>query len=469
MKMKRRNKVPTPERPPFPAGTSRSRDDAGRPPLMPLGLTDTSRTPQTPYEYSHGSQHPQRIFFSKSDNSEGPHYEEEDSDKFELMNVSVVIYGLSGIVCEKQAENKKKSKLGSRDRSMEDSFGRISGSTISSFEPSASEEGALMEYIGAPTTAVVSYRKNTYSSQTSLETFLPSLPINNPTSSTGSRYRYQASWPSEQSTLRRDESALERSSFMLTRCMKQEAYVPGAGIGSSYVHETLELKINLSRGTELLRLGTATLVISGEEEGEIQMLVPAKPIDQDKKVNKKRAKAKPNKYGFFSGDFTRRFFLDENSTLRVGIRVLPQNAVKTAEDRERKENDLRQILGSRDLKEMVQSMGDLNVQNGELRMNHFDGDNFTEATPSEHGPKPTNIFHNLFCGALCSTNLRHDDPRPDYVPIEIHATDYGQLGLQSLISSVSESTDGSDFDYSEGDIEAEINNFRMATTLRRFT
>jgi hypothetical protein len=473
--MKRRVTGTTSERPYFP-NSSRSRDDVGRrPPLVPLGLAETSRMPHTPGEYSYGLQQPQRVFFSKSDYSDGSCYEEEDSDNFELMNVTIVIYGVSGIMCEKQTEKRRKPKIGTRDRSMEDSFGRISGSTISSFDPSASEVGALMEYIGAPTTAVVSYRKNTYSSQTALETFLPSVPINNPMSSIGSRYRYQASWPSEQSALARDDSALVRSSFKLTRCMKQEAFVPGAGIGSNYVHETLELKINLSRGTELLRLGTATLVLTGEEEGEIQIIVPVKAIDLSKKMNKKRVKVQPNKYGFFSGDSTRRFFLDENSTLRVGIRVLPQDTVMAAEDRERKENDLRQMLGSRNLKEMVQSMGDLNVMNGELRMNHYEDNDFTEATPSDDGPKSSNIFQNLFsCGALCATNcsanLRHDDAMPDdYVPREIHAEDNRELGLQSLISSVSESTDGSDCDYSEGDIEAEINNFRMATTLRRFT
>ncbi len=441
--------------------------DSKRPPLVPLGLAATAQTPQTPYGYS--PRHPQRVFFSRSDYSDG-HYNDDESEKFDLMNVTVVIYNLSGIMCEKEPEIKRRSKFDSREMAfglkVDNSHGRISGSTISSYEPCTSDNGALFDNIGAATTALISCRKNAYSSQTWLESFLPSVPINYPMKSMGSKYRYQASWPSEQSLLSRDDTAVARSSFMLTRCMKQEGFVPGTGIRSNYVHETLELRINLSRGTELLRLGTATLVLSGDEEGEVQMLLPAKPLDQKKQVNRNRVKAKPNKYGYFSGDLTRRFFLDENSTLRVGIRVRPQDKPDMAGDRERNENISREMWGSSDLKQIVQKMGNLDIRNGALRGKFYDDSEKTETSSSIE--EPEDLFQSLFCGALCATNSNFKSSRnSSEVPRVVRAHDFAQLGIESLMSSVSESTDGSD--YSEGDIEDEMSNFRMLTSFQRYT
>lgn len=442
--------------------------EIGRPPLMPLPTTiKCKEQTKSPMQYrSHDD--PQRVFFSRSEHSDGPQYDAEDSDKFELMNVTVVIYGLSGLICEKDADCKKRFQNRSKpSRKRKDAASRVSGSTISTFDPSTSEEGEMMDRFGAPTTAVVSYRKNTYSSQTALETFLPSVPLHLPMASSGLKYRYQASWPSEQSTLNRDESAMERSSFHFTRCMKQESYVPGVGAGSNYVHETLELRINMSRGTELLRLGCATLVISGEEEGEVQMNIPAKPLPQkQKKLTKNRIKTKSNKYGFFSSDLSSRFYLDENATLRVGVRVVPQDSLRMVQERERKENDLRRVLGSQELKQAAESFAEMNLRSGEAKRGLFNRESLVGSIPGEEDARSDGIFQSIFCGAmLCGAGIDRDSEKSD-VPREIHAFDFGHLGVGSLVSSVSESTDGSDG--SDGNLEAEFNSFPMTSALRRY-
>lgn len=68
-------------------------------------------------------------------------------------------------------------------------------------------------------------------------------------------------------------------------------------MGSNYVHETIELKVHLSRGTEILRLGTPAVVVNGEEEGERMIVVPVQPTESMKKYGNKRLKSKSNKYG----------------------------------------------------------------------------------------------------------------------------------------------------------------------------
>eukprot|EP00934_Nitzschia_sp_Nitz4_P003973 Nitzschia sp. Nitz4//scaffold178_size73299//59350//60756//NITZ4_005717-RA/size73299-processed-gene-0.35-mRNA-1//-1//CDS//3329539176//3963//frame0 len=447
--------------------------EINRPPLMPMPnagsymVPSPSPMPQQVH-YCTPNDH-QRVFFSKSEQTQSPMYGGEETDKFELMNISVVVYGLNGLMCEK--EEKQKTGFGIRSRSFkqhDSSASRVSGSTISSFGIAASEEGELMDTLGAPTTAVVSFQKNTYSSQTALETFLPSVPLHHPLAVAGSKFRYQASWPSEQSMLNRDTSAIERSSFHLSRCMKQNSFTPGTGAGSNYVHETLELRINLSRGTELIRLGVATLVISGEEEGEVQMNIPAKPLRQkEKKLTRNRVKFKSNKYGFFTTDLTRRFYLDENATIRVGVRVFPQESMVVQQNKDRKENDLRQVLGSQDLKQAAANMAQ--QLHGYPQKCFYNNADFEERNVGEEDAKSDNVFQNIFCGAMFCGNSKDQDGDLADIPREIRAFDYGNLGIGSLVSSVSESTDGSGHsEESVGNLEAELNNFR-AVTMRRYT
>lgn len=444
---------------------SSSECDSKRPPLVPLGLAETStRTPGTS-SYTSGRSK-QGLYFSRSEYSEFPSYG-DGSDKFDLMNVTVVIYSLSGLICEKETVTSRSAKFERRGKlsgmKLDLSSSRFAGSTFTSHEPYLPDSSSTMDDAGVPTTAVISYRKNAYSSQTSLETFLPSVPLNRPTDTTGSTCRYQASWPSELSSLEMDDSALARSSFKLTRCMKQGGYVPGSRIGSNYVPETLELRINLSRGTELLRLGTATFVISGDEEGEVQMLIPARGFEQTKKIKRKKIKANPNLYGYFSGDLTRRFFLDENSTLRVGIRVLAQVSTMVPDAKDRNENYVRSMWRHGDFKNAVQTMG---IRKIDARQQFYGGSSNTRKTTSFD--EPNGLFQSMFCGALCASdsNQRIDGTSSD-IPRVVRTADLTPIGVGSLMSSVSESTDGSD--ESESDIEAEMSNFRMASVLRRFT
>jgi hypothetical protein len=220
-------------------------------------------------------------------------------------------------------------------------------------------------------------------------------------------------------------------------------------------------------------------VISGEEEGVVQMNIPTRSLLQNnKQSNRKRfkskTKSKSNKNGYFSSDPTRRYYLDENATIRVGVQVIPQHTLKIAEEKERKENDLKLLLGTNDLKQMIKNMGNENLErSGEKPIRNFSLANVLPvASPKGQRPAapPKSVFSNLFCGAiLCAPDSLDQEQDMPGRPMEIiHTTnDYGQLGVGPIMSSVSESTDGSDC-YSEGEMEAEFNNFRMTTGFQRF-
>ena len=426
--------------------------EEGRPPLMPVVAF--------PQMQNRDALKVPRYFFSEPERKDQrPHYlEMDDEDKFELMNVTVVVYSLNGILCEKQPTKKRRQKLGNRgdasyrrgDSSVSKST--VGGSTISSLGVSTASDESFMENPIAPTTAVVSFRKNAFSSHTSLETFLPSVPLSLPSSTIGNKARYGASWPSEQSELVKDNTNIARSSFKLTRCMQQEAFVPGetrataAGAVSNYVHETLELRINLSRGTELVPLGSAAIVISGDEEGEVQMHVPTQAIKNKPKTTKlgRRFKSKPkgNKYGYFMSDPSRRYYLDDNATLRVGIQVIPQTAVKIAEEREKQDLDL---------KKMLERISDENLDRGDHRdMRRISVENMKAAMSQMRPrapPTPPNSMLPFLCGTMmCAPSRPISEPKVNDIPIEIVHTRTDiryQYGVTSIMSSVSESTDGS--------------------------
>jgi hypothetical protein len=86
----------------------------------------------------------------------------------------------------------------------------------------------------------------------------------------------------------------------------------------------------------------------------------------------------------------------------------------------------------------------------------------TQTTRRPQTP-PQSMFPNFFCGAmLCAPESHAPESNAPEIPLEIiHMTnEFSQFGVASLISSVSESTDGSS--YSEDEMEAQINDFRMA-------
>jgi hypothetical protein len=400
-----------------------------------------------------------------------------EKEKFDLMNVKIVVYGLNGLICEKEPATRRlfgrRNSGISVDASVKgSSFMGFSGSSISSGDIFSTTEVDCMDQYSTPTTAVVSCHKNGISSQMSLETFLPSLPIQRPIATFVNKVRYAASWPSEQFSLHQDESAIDRSTFEIIRCMQQAMFVPGVAAGSNYLPETVELRVNLSRGTELIRLGTASLVINGDEEVEVSMNIPAKPTQINSR-KMKRKKNKRNKYGYFSGDPTRRYFLDDNATLRIGVQVIPEVTVRFVQEKEKvkREQELKQILDQDDLKELLRQMADDNLNRPQrVSLKGFSADLLASKerakdaynkqiqllmTPQDKCEQGNHrsIFSGMFCGAMtiptiptsfCVAGPFASSEEEPEIPMEIHTDqEMDKFSIASIISSVSESTDGS--------------------------
>eukprot|EP00537_Pseudo-nitzschia_pungens_P003954 CAMPEP_0172367924 /NCGR_PEP_ID=MMETSP1060-20121228/24659_1 /TAXON_ID=37318 /ORGANISM="Pseudo-nitzschia pungens, Strain cf. cingulata" /LENGTH=429 /DNA_ID=CAMNT_0013092349 /DNA_START=88 /DNA_END=1377 /DNA_ORIENTATION=- len=376
---------------------------------------------------SESNKHSSGYIFSPSNNYK---YDENRKEKFQLMNVKIVIYGLNGIMCEHVPSKKPK-------------FGR---------KETLINESNKMKELNS-TTAVVSCKKNGTDNKILFEKFLPSMPLGRPFAMSLNKVRYAASWPSEQLSLHQEEGAKERSSFEITRCMKQSAFAPGVGVGSNYCHETLEVGINISRGTELIRLGTALIVIDGEEEGEVVMNIPAIPFPS----NNKKLKKRKNKYGYFLDDPSRRFFLENNSVMKIGVQVIPEEAIRFARKKEkekmRKESELNELLEKDDfVVDLLQKVDDDNLERERIQINSLapdSGATTNNGVVPNHKTRLNSSLPYFLCGSLPSTWVPDfmkstTDTEPNMPEEIITDNSRDHMGLRSFISSVSESTDGSD-------------------------
>lgn len=95
-------------------------------------------------------------------------YDENQRGKFELMNIKIIVYGLTGLVCEEQPSRRRKifpNKIG------------IVRSKMKSINPADSTDEASEKKELETTTAVVSCHKNGTSKDNKFQTFLPSLEL----------------------------------------------------------------------------------------------------------------------------------------------------------------------------------------------------------------------------------------------------------------------------------------------------
>jgi hypothetical protein len=249
----------------------------------------------------------------------------EDSE-FDLMHIRITLFGLTGILVDKKDDLSGKAK---RDSCAEGS----SASTISE---------DTLPLGDTPVYAVVTHKRNVTSSATSIASHLPSNPLESSLCSFGNSHRYAASWPAQNSSLIMNEhdecTPFDQSSLIMERVMMREPY----DRLSNFVHETVHLEINLKRGSEIIPLGVASLVISGDEEGPLTMNIPTKAIRLKGKkiVVADSLSTNKKKKGFFSkhsikpsfpSDKSVEYTLDENAALRISLQVIPHSSMKETE------------------------------------------------------------------------------------------------------------------------------------------
>ena len=205
--------------------------------------------------------------------------------------------------------------------------------------------------------AVVSFSRNAFSSDTNIMTHIPSLPLLGMMHSGFQRRlsktkinKYRASWPAQDPN--RDEDDIKHSSFSFSRILKQE--VDSASNTNAPVHrhlrsgsrsrsisrqpafesELIDVIVGLVKGTEMITLGCATLVISAKSKESFitadfnvrnEAIKPNKQKWWDSNFSKSGSRKSSNttkiKYASFPSDPGRRFGLAENATISVQIHV----------------------------------------------------------------------------------------------------------------------------------------------------
>jgi hypothetical protein len=174
--------------------------------------------------------------------------------------------------------------------------------------------------VSAPITALISVRGEL------IKTVVPSIPLIFHDVRQGEKsVRGMAFWQDELSgELVKHKDEIPPSTFELSRTMKRQCFHPAAKIGrvSHYNPVKIDLVIGVGRGTNICSLGTSSVVVSGEEEGEYLTNIPIKTLLG--RTEKKRGKVRRQIASYHDGN-SYIYTLDSNAMLRVGIRVIPQN------------------------------------------------------------------------------------------------------------------------------------------------
>lgn len=220
------------------------------------------------------------------------------SSSFQMMDITISVEVMDGLVMEVK-KTKDESPLGS-----------------------------------TPINAVISAMKNVSSSR-KIATHVPSLPLSVPKSSYGDKFhKLFVRWPVDF-----DPHGDALSTFRFSRLMKREVTSDqGSHNSLCYQPENIELTIGLMRGSEMITLGKADLVIHGNEFEEIVVDIPVcteKDVVNPKKLrdpspmrgitNQNKAKStKVLKPLSFPSDSKRKFHLADHSMIRVQVKTIPQ-------------------------------------------------------------------------------------------------------------------------------------------------
>jgi hypothetical protein len=229
----------------------------------------------------------------KSSKSRG--IEEEGQNAFEPMRIQLTVYSMEGIRRQDGEQSQKSLKI-KKNTTPQSSF-------------------------IAPTTALVSVRGQL------IRTLVPSAPVAFHKQRKGEKsLRGMAFWQNDKSgdDNQRSKYDLPPTTFELLRDMKKQPFQPNTKIEqmSHYIPERIDLVVGIARGKEILPLGTSTVAVSGEEEGEFLTNIPIKALPM--KTERKNGKIYPTKAAILNGD-KHWYSLDSNAILRVGVRVIPRH------------------------------------------------------------------------------------------------------------------------------------------------
>jgi hypothetical protein len=341
----------------------------------------------------------------------------------EEMHIELNAYSLHGIICRKHPSRKNKKK---RNKS----FSNYS----------------------APITAVLAVQRRPTSSENAPNTFLPSLPLNKmfDNSHDDNNQRCIAHWFDARDNLIkniRPDDAYPTLKF--TRMMRREPYRANmmAQQMSHYVHERIDLQIYVGKGKELIPLGVASIMVSGEEEKETVVNAPVKPI---KKFGSEISSIGPlhTKNCLVEGCEVQSYELEENATLKVGVKVIPNQLVLDAQFLS-EQSSISVAIANKESK-IIELDDDKNLIQDYIESNCISESSSQMSQASFHAPDMHPSLGDFFCGVLNVCGNDHIESKSGCSPHSdillrqqtSKKTEAVVIPLAQL-SDVSESTDGS--------------------------
>jgi hypothetical protein len=112
----------------------------------------------------------------------------------------------------------------------------------------------------------------------------------------------------------------------MTLTMRREGYYSDMNARQAllYSHKRLDVRADIGKGKERIPLGVASIVVCGEEEGEVISNVAVKAVKQDDQSHRAAFVGPKRKKIMSFDDDSFIYDLDESTTLRVGLQVIPR-------------------------------------------------------------------------------------------------------------------------------------------------
>jgi len=226
-----------------------------------------------------------------------------------LMDIKIKIYSLSGVksYVDTNSRNKRFSTSQKERKGKE--------------RPSYRRDGAAKTR-KTPVTAVVSCEEYVGESNYPVETYLPSQTIPRPrTAQKGQNQTVPWDTSSRTSSPRGFEQA-----FLISRVMQRQLYVrkERTRIIESYLPETVNIKVGIACGKDVITMGTASIAITGDEECETTTHVPVRLIPYAQKRfrrQRKKERTRDQVEKSFPTDPSFKVSFTQNTALKVGVQA----------------------------------------------------------------------------------------------------------------------------------------------------
>lgn len=254
---------------------------------------------------------------------------------YHLVDFSISFQYIDGIIIEKKIKRKDEiekrkmidsfssSSLSLIESKSDTSCESMSSTDLSACLSSSSKKSSKSQLNCTPVMAVVSHFKKISSSKTEIGTHFPSKPLSKPSSSYGSSktcqiFRYKANF---------EPNGLSTLQFSIVMKKKDS---------TRYKSEKINFRVGIMRGAEMIKLGDATLVLTGKERNlttdlSIRTSIPGRhDLESNTKNGKKlRKKVKRRLFSknrrkawkpkFFSDCPDLKFSMEDEPVLQVNI------------------------------------------------------------------------------------------------------------------------------------------------------